>query len=765
VAAGDLAWPAGRTGRDGRLNVAGDLSRPVKLQLFAADGRRQTVELQPPHKDDEGPARFVLTPPVRTAGRIIAAAGRRPLAAALIWPAHDPGTFVLTDSRGAYELMAPPDDRFSVHAQAAGFLPQAQGVRGGGSTERAPTLALTAAAAVTGQVVDRTGAPLPGVLLAATTLPPAQRPRSFHPDRADSRAASDARGGFTLGNLHPQAAHELTAAKAGFATATVTIDDFDRTASPERLRIVMEKARPAFGRVIDSAEQPVPGAEVRLRAAAPGSQDEPVTGLSDETGRFDLATVPGPRVDIEAQKKGFSPLTVRGVEVPAGKAPVDLGTLILGPGVMLRGLVVDTGDEPVAGAEVRVAEDDGRRASFVLRRLEGDQPRTATGPDGRFRIEDLEPGRKFHLLFRRAGYLPARVLGVEAPNSEPVVAVLEPASTLSGRVVDEDGAAIAGARVSVRGQDPPTGTVGVELRHRDVSRTVTTDQKGDFVIAELPPGKVEIEAAAAGFQPAPPQYVGIPAATSLDNLRFVLERGAVVEGRVSTAEGEPVAGARIRMAHARAASDADGIYRLEGIPLGKQFLTVGHLEFKRTARRLDVEPGVNLADVVLEGGWRVAGRVVDDDGTALEGARVELRLERMREMRQYEATSEADGQFSFPRVVDGSYDVAAEKSGYGGVELRRGLEVAGGSVEDLEVVLPSGASVVGRLLGLEFEELATAEVEAERDEQYGKPGRVDYDGGYEINDLGPGVWLVKARVRGGRRQTEARITIEPGGGQ
>ncbi len=767
VAAGDLAWPAGRTGPDGRLSLGGDPPAPVLLHLFAADGRRRTAELKPPRAGAGEPARLVFAPPARIIGRIIADADRRPLAGALVWPAHDPGSFVLTDSRGAYELMAPPGDRFSVQASAAGFLPAGHWVRrGGAGTSRAPTLALTAAATAAGRVVDGTGAPLPGVVVEAATLPPARRPRSFHPDRADSRAASDSRGRFTLRNLHPQGAHELTAAKTGFAPARVRISPLDPLAPGERVRIVLEKARPAHGRVIDGEERPISGAEVMLLAsgASAARRDDPLSVLTDERGRFDLATVAGPKVDIRAQKKGFSPLTVRSVEVPPGDGPIDLGTLILQPGVSIAGVITDADGEPIAEAGVWAAADRGRPKRRQADRLRREDPDTVSGPDGRFLVEDLTPGETIHLLVAGAGYLPSWVAGVEAPNPEALVVVLEPASWVSGQVVDEGGEPVPRARVSLRGQAPPPGTVGVELRTLDAPKSVVTDQRGSFVIEELPPAKVEIEASAAGFQPARPQYLEIPAAGSLEDLRLVLERGAVLEGRVVTAEGEPVAGARVRVGESAASSDADGIFSIEGVPLGRQLLVAVHPEFDRLARRVEIEPGVNLEEVVLEGGWPVAGRVVEEDGTPVDGVRIELRLDGPGEMRRYQAMSASDGGFSFPRVVDGSYDVAAEKDGYGRAELRRGLEVTGGPVDDLEVLLQRGASVVGRLLGLEFDELATVRVEAERDAESGRHGTVDYEGRYEINNLGPGVWLVKAQVRGGRRQAEARVMIEPGSG-
>ena len=767
VSAGELAWPAGRTSKDGRLSLGGSFSGPVKVHLFAADGRRQTVVLEPPTVDDEKPARFTFPSPVRTTGRLVAAFDHRPLAGALLWPAHDPGTFVVTDSQGTYEIVAPPGDRFSVQADATGYQTQAFRIhRVGRDTFKAPTVAMRVATPASGYTVDEEGIPLPGVIVEAAALPGTKQPRSFHPDSADSRSLSDSDGHFTLKNLQPEGTYELTAVKMGFASSKLTVAGLGSDKARTKLRFVLEKARPAHGRVVDGEDRPIPGAEVRLLAAAqPGSlQKISVTTSTDRVGRFDLAAVPGRHLDVEVRKRSFSPLAVRGVKVPPGEGSFGLGKLVLVPGAAIKGLVTTANGVPMEGVEVRMAKDDGRPARLLASRIRREAPVTVTQAEGTFLIEDLEPGERVHLFFYRAGYLTTRVVGVQAPNAESVVVALQPALSLSGQVIDVDGEPIAHSRVYLRRQAPPAGTVGVELRRGGSPKSVVTDVRGEFVIEELIPGKVEVEAFAKGFQPASALRLEIPTVGSTEYLRVVLERGAVVEGHVSSAVGEPIAGARIRVGRLKTTSDAEGVYRVDGVPTGPQAVVAGHLEFKRQIRELEIEPGINTVDLVLEGGWPIAGRAVQSEREPVEGVRVKLRLDGMGEMRHYQAMSGPDGRFSFPRVVDGRYDVVADRRGYGTAEMERGLLVTGGPVDDLEVVLPDSASVVGRILGLELAELSATRLEAKRGER-SKSGTVDRHGQYEIPDLSSGVWLVKAWLSGGSRQVEARVTIEPGIGE
>jgi len=60
----------------------------------------------------------------------------------------------------------------------------------------------------------------------------------------------------------------------------------------------------------------------------------------------------------------------------------------------------------------------------------------------------------------------------------------------------------------------------------------------------------------------------LPRPADAGELRLVLERGAVVQGRVTTAEGEPVPAVRVAVEGAGATTGDDGFYWLEGAAPG-----------------------------------------------------------------------------------------------------------------------------------------------------------------------------------------------------
>lgn len=764
VSAGDSAWPMGLTDGDGHLELRGRWSAPLALRLFAADGRSQTHVVEPA-VEAEGPVAITFYPPVRIAGKVRDATTRRPLAGALVWPGADPGRAVVADALGELELVSPPGRRYWLQAGATGYLAQAQWIeRGGGERGGQPpreTFSLRPSTVARGEVVGAEDAPLPGVELVVSAAVPGSRPQGFHPDRAVSRAISDPRGRFRLPALRPDGSYELRAAKPGYSVRTVPLARPGH--ATKDLRIVLTRARPGFGRVVDVEDRPIEGVEIEVRPVnAEERPAEPWTARSDDGGRFELLDAAAPRLDVSARHPDHTPLVVRGIEVEPGQGPIDLGTLVLEPGISITGRITDPRDQPIEGVDVWIARDRGRALTLRARRILQGEPRTATGADGRFTVGELEAGESFHLFFDRQGYQTSSLRGVVAPPPEPLTVVLEPASQVRGRVEDADGEPIAGAVVSLRGRAMEPGALELPQRDHGDSYSAHTDERGDFELDEVVPGDLELDAVAPGFQPSPPRRFTLAAGEAADGLVLTLERGAVLEGRVTDAEGEGVAGARLAIDRASATSGSDGDYQLDGLATGASRLRIQHPGYNRLEEELTIEAGNNAADWVLEGGWPVAGQVLDEDGAPVAGAHVQLRLRERRGRRHYRVISGDDGAFTVAAVAAGRYDAQAEKAGYAPAELEDAFEVVDGPVEDVELRLGPGASIVGHVLGLDFEDLAAVQVRAEHDGRGSRPATVDYEGGYAIHDLGPGDWLVKAWLHGGRRQTEARVVIAPG---
>ncbi|HYH47126.1 MAG TPA: carboxypeptidase-like regulatory domain-containing protein, partial [Thermoanaerobaculia bacterium] len=746
VSAGSPAWPAGMTGPDGRLTLPVDGEGPFDLLL--ADGHR--------HKVDSLPAGRIDLPVLRRLeGKVLNAASRKPLAWALIWPGDDPGNVTFTGPEGTYAVAERAGGGW-VQVEASGFQPASVKLpQTPGAAARVPTLALAPARTLAGRVVDKGGAALGGV---AVTVAPDRREReTFRLDRAASRALSDKEGRFLLRGLAQAPSYDLTASRTGYRAAQATV------AAGGEVRLVLERARSAHGVAVDARRLPLAGVEVTVRPSpAVSAPDAPVTVLTDGRGRFEVPALPGDRVDLEARRQGFAPTVVPGFVVAPGAGPADLGTLTLVPGVRIEGRVADAAGRPLAGTGVWLTEADrppGRALAETLRQRE---PAATADESGRFAITDVARERMVNVLLAREGYVPFWVAGVEAPTARPLSVVLETASRLRGRVEDVSGEPVPGASVLLRPAPPPPGTVGVEVRRSENTADAEAGHDGAFAFAEVAPGAVTLEASAEGFLPPEPVELQVPPNGEVQDVRLVLGRGAAVSGWITAAGGEPVAGARVRIGPVQSESDAEGRYRLAGVPPGLKALALSHPAYKGRNQQVDVQPGENRVDLTLEKGTTVAGRVVDEAGAPRPGAEVTLRNRSERDPRGYRASSGADGRFEILAVTDGRFDLEAEAGGFAPAVHPSVIEVAGRDVDGIEVVLRRGAILSGRVLGLDSGQVAAVEVTAERAGRPARSGTVDHTGRYEITALEAGDWHLRARLAGGRHEADAWVAIAPG---
>ncbi len=466
VAAGEGAWPLGRAGEDGRLDVVGRLAEPMKLWVFTEDGRTRTVSLPPssglnPKNSVEVEAK--LAPLVPVEGLVVDHKGRA-LPGALVWPGHAPGAFVRTDDDGRFAMWVPGRDRSRLQAHAMGFLPRSEvfpaAVGADGLAPRVE-IVMVPAATVHGRVVDVEGQPLADVWVSARPEVPDVRPAAVRDDVPDSRAMTDGDGRFALARLAPGTVYAVQAGRAGYAPV-----EHDLMAlAPGEARDVpawtLVPGRVAFGAVHDADDRPIEGVEVRVRIAdgvpRPPGAPAMARAVTDAEGRFRLHAPPVAKVDIEARGGRFAPMAVQGLQLPASPEPADLGLLVLIPGVAIEGTVRGPDGEPVAEAKVRVVAADATPAQALV-----DETVVTEGisdDQGRFRIDGLPPDEPVRVMVRASGFLPHSLDKVRVPMdgrpAEPLDVRLERSGRVAGVVVDDRGTPVPAAQVSLATQVSP----------------------------------------------------------------------------------------------------------------------------------------------------------------------------------------------------------------------------------------------------------------------------------------------------------------------
>src|SRR4030095_2864169 len=220
--------------------------------------------------------------------------------------------------------------------------------------------------------------------------------------------------------------------------------------------------------------------------------------------------------------------------------------LKLGKSASITGSVIDEKTRrPLSG--VRVAAETPTMP--FLRGGESRSRTARTDAKGRFRIAGIA-ARPYTVRASKADYLPSRMQGITPSASAPaIVAIaLKRAAGISGRVTDEAGAAVGGARVrfardtNVRAlmRGDPSSVLG--------RAGATTGADGAFRLRGLTPEKNRtLEAAKAGWVTAKRHGVTLKIGEQVKDVRLVLRKGLEARGRVVDSSGQPVAGAEVRV--------------------------------------------------------------------------------------------------------------------------------------------------------------------------------------------------------------------------
>jgi protocatechuate 3,4-dioxygenase beta subunit len=693
-----------------------------------------------------------------------------------------PGALVWSEGAPAVPCVkAGPDGTFQIHLPAGeaklralgpGHLPSDPRQVPPPERQEAPlVLALTPAGSITGRVVDAADQPIARVQIAALPL----QWRGVGEPRVGG-TWSRADGRFRLPLLAPGQLYEVAAVQDGFAPASVKTDALTRDRSPRPVRIVLERGATVLGKLQDPDGKPVRDAELTFTL----SQEEVLSGqrlswssglaekkaTSDSAGSFAIPNLVPGQFQLQGRHQGFAPLFVPGIAVPAGTARIDLGALTLERGAAIEGRVTDPAGVPLSETEVNLSPAPDPAAARILdTRTLAEWPVARTDAEGRFRFEDLRQGARFNLRVGHPGYVPAVVHSVEAPTREPLRIELKTGRAVAGRVKSPEGKPVPGAEVFLQA-DPASGQRSLGA----------TDEEGRFRSAGIQPGTVELAAHAPGYPLAILQNVRIPEDGDVEGLEITLHKGSVLEIQVLDSRRQPVAGAlvvahiddpgswvRLRWIPHQCETDEAGRCRLDELDLGTYRVFAQSEKHGQIQDTVEIAPGVNRRDLVFPSGVTVSGRVIDETGAPVGGAA--LSLSPVGSGSSFEAFSLGDGSFQLPAVTDGTYRLSGAAPGFAETALPEEVQVAGQEVRGLTLRLSRGATLTGKVIGLDPEELAGVSITALRmdeDLSFTQPllGQTDREGRYRLSELAAGDWRITAEARG--RSIQQPLQIAPG---
>lgn len=512
------------------------------------------------------------------------------------------------------------------------------------------------------------------------------------------------------------------------------------------------------GRVEDADGNPVGDALVALSSRPPRTVKTEADGSFAFTGLLPRTYTVAARHDDEVG----GPVQVL---VSARTEPV---ILRLAVGASLVVTVQDAATKaPVANARV---QERGLDVQEVV-----------TGKDGTATLRGLQGGA--NLRVDAEGYAPLfeRVPLPEKTGKNTATVLLERGVLVKGRVLDDAGKPVAGARVL-----PTSATVlGQGL---DPTRDfVETGKDGTFAFAALAPGSWRFTATDDSHAPAQSSTITLAIGVNAPEVRIVMPRGGHLAGVVHDKAGQPVPLAQVRLAApadgsgtilgagaARQVScDAAGRFTVGGLPRAKLQVLAAHESGSSEILLLDLaaKPTQDDLVIVLTQDGAISGVVVDDKGQPLAEARVmawpSFDGKDAAMWQLLGATSDvADqaGAFKLTGLPTGTYQLRAARgddlaSDDIGAWQRAPVTAKTGDT-NVRVVVPSDAVITGKIAFSDGTSPATYTV-ATSQWGGGKPFTAT-DGSFRLERVAPGTRYVTVSGPGFARKTADGVEVAPG---
>lgn len=406
-------------------------------------------------------------------------------------------------------------------------------------------------------------------------------------------------------------------------------------------------------------------------------------------------------------------------------------------------------------------------------RRDGPLPASLRKPD---EIDEPTPPARTGLLVVGMIAVPALVLGlalyfvsrlgaVTAPSvpmsaTGTVASAAPTESAIAGRIVDDDGDPVEGARVGVFSALPPYASL----------RSFTTTSDGSFSFSPAPAGRVKVIAEHDEKGLVSSAELTMVQGSAVQGLVLVLGPIHVVRGTVSDKDGKPIVGATVAIEsiaglNRTATTDDKGTFRVARIPAEATAANVKAAGFEAARLTLRGAPanGEEVLDVRLGSAPDISGEVVDPDGRAV--AATVVACDGKEEGQRVHAG--ANGRFRFPSTMGSCAFVAhsdelassesakAEPGGRLILRLRPGGGIAGLVVDEDSSAIPAFSvgvesfSPVGEARGFSVRSAPP------------KPFQ-DAGGAFRLEKLAPGRYVLAVSVDGRTPTKSASIEVSGG---
>ncbi len=409
-------------------------------------------------------------------------------------------------------------------------------------------------------------------------------------------------------------------------TVVITGDD-----SEVERDLFLLRGFPLTGRVENAQGKGVGGADINARQYGLsqvawrwgiGGMTQEALATSEADGSFETVAMP-PRDDwvLYAKKKGFVGVFSDAVAVGDGVQTPEL-KLKLDTGATIRGKLVCEDKSLLQTAQVGCWGQGSE--------LRPDSSFKKTEPDGTFELTDIPPGDwTVNVWMNGRQGIQKQVKGLKAGEvREGIVLEIAQGVTVSGVLVDKDGAAVANQMIYCQAGNHMVNA--------------TTDSEGQFTFSGIKEGRAKLMIFDGS---GPSRQIGKSFDAPAENLRIVYEKEptATVSGQVNLPDGSPVPVCFVSVTSSSKPSHPERIYyggnqggveaingkfqvQARGTPPFTVKVTNPRdvqgrpLNLMASSKKVD-DPSKPVT-ITLEGGMEVRGRVVDTKNKPVMGVTV-----------------------------------------------------------------------------------------------------------------------------------------------
>lgn len=638
-------------------------------------------------------------------------------------------------------------------------------------------------------VLERTGSIVGRVVHSDGTVPPAFRVRA-HPESSEAQnpfmrfmalrlgdeqeAFSDPSGNFRLDGIgggtytvEATSARKVPGKRTGIKVAGEQVVDAGT--------ITLEDGATVRGRVLAAKDDaPVAGASVRVEVpqtfgfSIRGLQRAEGGTLSGLDGGFVLEGIGTGAYNVSVDHPEYSPATAR-VEVAPGSDPPEI-TVKLSRGGTLTGTVRDVERQPVVGATIVVSQ--GMFGS-------GDMRTIATGADGKYTADKLAPGSYSAMRapgdggrVRIAG-LGMRTVSIREGETTVLDFDDAPKISLTGRVL--------------RGEQPVASSTLVFTPPGDMAgemKTAETDAEGKYRVGLEKGGEYRVIVTDRNARGSSRSVATITVPETPQAVVDVLLAPRQIAGTVTSSDDRPVGGAIVTATRDGSAdtdmasrlvaqTDANGSYSLDGVSAGTYRVSASAPGYKFASvhpLRVPEEGGVVRADLRLEKGLLLRGRVVDTQGRGIPGALVfVLPSGALPTLATMPAQTDVNGTFSLTAPSESAVDVVVVAGGWAPARVQGVVPSADPQAAEVIVAMSLGGRIRVVALSAEGAPVAGVQVAAfpvppvpgfEMSAVLRRPQPTGPDGSTVIDLLAPSTYQVAAP---GRKNVAAvTVTVAEG---